>query len=308
LLAHAWLTDQDCSVPGDPKKLLKYCNAREMSPNVLAKFPVIEDANDPQVGRRRNHRQYGDWLTAKGKVDKAAMAGRKSGAARNQKMNERSTNNRTENEQTLNERSTDVELKEKKRKEQNTPTPTPTAPQTGAVTAGAEEGGVCVSKSSTMTPEQAMEDLLTNVPRELKSAIWLRADKDAGILHDKVTMRNLLAEYGSLAVGGAAFQWWQYQDPETKTWYWRNFLDAAPAYLANGKAAKTAADEAHRRDEMSPGYAERVAKAAMDAYQENAYTVPSPEALAKQDAEWAEGERLNAEFDTMEKEPLAGIH
>src|SRR5579862_2875979 len=252
LLAHAWLTDQDCSVPSDTKKLLKYCNAREMSQTVLAKFPIIEDANDPQVGRRRNRRQYEDcWLKSKAKCDKATNAGRKSGAARAQRateraLNERSTTNGTEIERAFNERSTNVEqtLNHINRYEQNINTHTPTAPKTGA--AGA---GVCASVS-------LLDQLLAALPMPMMSATL--GEKE------QAELQRLLDAHGEMKIAGTIRAWWAEVECDMDGYRnkWQACLKVLPAWLLKS-GDEYAKAERDRRYQESPQGIE--AKAAAEA-------------------------------------------
>src|SRR5579863_7077269 len=62
LLFKAWMLAKDASLPVEPEKLAKYARVKNLSPEVLSKFPIVLT----EFGqRRRNEVQFGVWLAAK---------------------------------------------------------------------------------------------------------------------------------------------------------------------------------------------------------------------------------------------------
>lgn len=119
--------------------------------------------------------------------------------------------------------------------------PTDSPAPTGAATKG-EGREVCVS-----TPKAQWADVMANLSVRMKETepSWF-APK--GTPRPDAELRELIAEYGPLAVCGAVRHWW----PGDTKWYWKDFVLSAHSYLGNGGAAKFAAAEKNRRWAESP--------------------------------------------------------
>ena len=149
------------------------------------------------------------------------------------------------------------------------------------------EGGKILKPKT--TPKAQWADVMAHLPKPMREGSWF-AQKDFEP-RPEAGLRELIADYGPLAVCGAVRQWWS---GESK-WWWKDFVLSAPAYLANGGAAKFEKAERERRIVESPEGIAAIA-AAQEKLNEQTFTEM---ALA------CGVDKAEAEYENLD--PLAGM-
>ena len=79
LLAEAWLSGKDATLPDNLEVLARKARCRKVADRVLAQFPVVKTALGD---RRQNETLYNEWRAANERIDLAKEYGRRGGEAK----------------------------------------------------------------------------------------------------------------------------------------------------------------------------------------------------------------------------------